>query len=835
MHRVTSPCLKRRLGLTNASRWTRQVQLEAGTLAAFLGLDTNEESSFASKKKRGTLSERLRNSQEALTRQESKVTSLIDTLKTVAADSRPISEQSSNSSQYLSKRAKRKKRKADAPPAEQPSDFSQPTSSPSSPYDETATIKGERWKDDWGTDRLAPRQPDQPDDSEQQSSEPRPPESSPIRYKRRIEGLLEDGSEENILTDLEPLSEHHPVATLSHGLDRVLFNPGVHWLQDPRSHVYNFTPWLEKIPDVNSFAFERLAGFVPSSHDDDLWKLAKQEGRTFVGSTSSLTGIMSHIYFLISGDKSVDTSPLSQAFASEPRSFTSGQRMPTSVVFRHKDGVYSIDSDKGSDVADRNILTWMGTLLEKFLTASPQEFKQLLRSNPPAPDHSIKREAYRFAKSERFVMRSQLDCHDSRLPGTGVFDIKTRAALPIRLDRFNYEENSGYLIRSLHGPLESFEKEYYDLIRSAFLKYSFQARIGNMDGVIVAYHNTARLFGFQYIPLEEMDERLYGEAEAGPRVFRKCLSLLELISDEVIKTYPGQSLKCTFETLSGTGEMNIWVQPLAEDTTGEGEATTEGASKSAGPIKQLTVTASNYVSSVPTKGPAAVNAPSDADWSIYWTISTLSKDEESIHRAYEKSQDRQFRELLLPTGVAFKNAEEFWESVNFRRRTVEDADSEAGKEDAETSASLPTFRKAGKHIKILRSMARAGKEHTDMMEEKRKGMPRIVWGEEAPWVDPEETESAACLGTQDAAEVDVPGVDVTTPSQEQEQESAVQFEADTAMPEEEPLSTTAEESHQVEDVAVRLDAGDAPEATSDSKATESGTSTPDTQTPPSGN
>lgn len=36
-------------------------------------------------------------------------------------------------------------------------------------------------------------------------------------------------------------------------------------------------------------------------------------------------------------------------------------------------------------------------------------------------------------------MRSQLDCVDSRLPGTGVFDIKTRAALPIRLDLLNYE------------------------------------------------------------------------------------------------------------------------------------------------------------------------------------------------------------------------------------------------------------------------------------------------------------------------------------------------------------------------------------------------------------
>jgi hypothetical protein len=87
-------------------------------------------------------------------------------------------------------------------------------------------------------------------------------------------------------------------------------------------------------------------------------------------------------------------------------------------------------------------------------------------------------------------MRSQLDCYDSRLPGTGVFDIKTRACLPIRLDILNFEvflfdhlkkfwlkcllqENSGYLIKSQHGLVESFEKEYYDLIRSAFLKYRF--------------------------------------------------------------------------------------------------------------------------------------------------------------------------------------------------------------------------------------------------------------------------------------------------------------------------------------------------------------------------
>jgi hypothetical protein len=42
---------------------------------------------------------------------------------------------------------------------------------------------------------------------------------------------------------------------------------------------------------------------------------------------------------------------------------------------------------------------------------------------------------------------------------------------------------------------------FYDMSRAAFLKYSMQVRIGDMDGIFVAYHNTARIFGFQYISL----------------------------------------------------------------------------------------------------------------------------------------------------------------------------------------------------------------------------------------------------------------------------------------------------------------------------------------------
>ena len=42
-------------------------------------------------------------------------------------------------------------------------------------------------------------------------------------------------------------------------------------------------------------------------------------------------------------------------------------------------------------------------------------------------------------QTDNFVMRSQLDCHDNRLPGTGVFDIKTRACISLRMDILNYE------------------------------------------------------------------------------------------------------------------------------------------------------------------------------------------------------------------------------------------------------------------------------------------------------------------------------------------------------------------------------------------------------------
>lgn len=163
-------------------------------------------------------------------------------------------------------------------------------------------------------------------------------------------------------------------------------------------------------------------------------------------------------------------------------------------------------------------------MLEKFLTTEGEDFERFLSTSPESSVPEAERkapEAYRYQKvsplhpgstpwrvyladtrqAGSLLMRSQLDCHDPRLPGDGVFDIKTRACVPIRHDRANYLANSMYDISKEKGLTQSIERELYELARSGMLKFSLQVRIGAMDGIFLAYHNTQRIFGFQYLPL----------------------------------------------------------------------------------------------------------------------------------------------------------------------------------------------------------------------------------------------------------------------------------------------------------------------------------------------
>lgn len=506
-----------------------------------------------------------------------------------------------------------------------------------------------------------------------------------------------------------PPSPQSRIATLAHGLDRVLFKPGVQWLQDPKSEVYGFTPWLQEIVPVKDFAFERLRSFVPSSRDEDLYAVAKREGRKYAGSTSSLSGLLSQIYYLISGDKPVNTTKLSRCFR-KVRTFTPGQRGAASVILHCRNGVYLVDSVEGAvpGISRKNILTWMGTLLEKFLTHSRRDFLRLTRfvDDSAVVGKEPRREAYRYAKSDKFALRSQLDCFDSRLPGTGVFDIKTRAVMAIRHDQLNFEENSGYQIYTHRGLIQSFEKEYYDLIRSAFLKYSFQARIGNMDGVFVAYHNTERIFGFQYIPLSEMDTRLFGKKASGNAVFEKCMQLLEAVLEKATRELPHQSIRLTAEKLNCEDRLRVFLEPAEWDDELQGSR----------PVIQLDVSITHYIGESATDGPTAVER-SSLPWTVLWSLSKSTSNPDVIRKNIDDARNRATYPLYLPRGVALPQMKQFWHELQFNPVAP-----------VEVPFKAELFRLPPRRIRSLRLLAAKGRQCLERSIRQQKGRRKIVLG-----------------------------------------------------------------------------------------------------------
>lgn len=355
-----------------------------------------------------------------------------------------------------------------------------------------------------------------------------------LKENLKIEEVApEDFSFEPIEVDMPP------VPMLSYGLDRVLFNPGVYRLQDPRTGVYNFDPYLEKIMPVEEFDFDALSEYKTSSKDEDLLAVTRKLGIKYTGSTSSMSSVLQHFHFLLSANRRLDHSMLSKNFPDPTNKFSRITQGPDAIFLRYKDGVYAIDADKTYDTP--NVMSWLGHSLEKLLTTERTEFERYRRSNPeqtPAEDNSAR--CFHYSKQGSILMRSQLDAQDPRLPGAGIFDLKTRAVVSIRMNHKEYQEGLGYQLRYAQGEWESFEREFYDMTRATMLKYSLQVRMGRMDGIFLAYHNIERIFGFQYLSLAEMDQVLHGQPDTclGDKEFKLSIGLMEELLNRATEKFP---------------------------------------------------------------------------------------------------------------------------------------------------------------------------------------------------------------------------------------------------------------------------------------------------------
>ncbi|KAF1981155.1 Pet127-domain-containing protein [Aulographum hederae CBS 113979] len=372
--------------------------------------------------------------------------------------------------------------------------------------------------------------------------------------------------------ELTPLSVEQPeVPRLAYGLDRVLFNPGVYLLQDPRSRLYNFDPYLQKIMPVEEFEFNLLNAYITSSKDNTLNAVATEHKKKYAGSTSSMTDVLKHFHYLLSAWREINTDMLSKGFPVLSKSFTEIQKAPVAVFLRWKNGSYAVDADKQFDSS--NILAMLGKSMEKLLTLPKEEYERYRRSSPQTSREQLEKrpESYHYTTFGDFLMRSQLDAYDARLPGSGMFDLKTRAVVSIRADVRSYERGMGYELREQQGKWESYEREYYDLIRATMLKYSLQVRMGRMDGIFAAFHNIERIFGFQYITLQDMDRALHGQLDTtlGDQEFKISLSLLNAVFDRATAAFPEQTIRFHFSTNRHAPFMYVFAEPMSEEEADE--------------------------------------------------------------------------------------------------------------------------------------------------------------------------------------------------------------------------------------------------------------------------
>jgi hypothetical protein len=132
-----------------------------------------------------------------------------------------------------------------------------------------------------------------------------------------------------------------------------------------------------------------------------------------------------------------------------------------------------------------------------------------------------------------------------------------------------------------------------------------------MDGIFLVYRNTARMSGFQYVPLREMDQCLFGCPVGGQRAPNVCVACLERLMEEIVKCRPEEvghsSLILTLQFLTpiwidhhyyvgnepSISLMRVRIEPQQWDADKNG----------ARPIAQPDVTVDNMIDDANVDGP----------------------------------------------------------------------------------------------------------------------------------------------------------------------------------------------------------------------------------------
>lgn len=183
-----------------------------------------------------------------------------------------------------------------------------------------------------------------------------------------------------------------------------------------------------------------------------------------------------------------------------------------------------------------------------------------------------------------------------------------------------------------------------------------------MDGILLAYHNTQNIFGFQYISREEMDSRIFGSSRVANKVFENCLFLFESVLDEATKKYPDQTLRLSFDTHPGSPAaiQRIFVEPVPEneenskqdaDSLEEFFETSEGGEDSSvyEPFPELSLyelKTQSFINGKQLEGP--LNAKKTDKWSMNMHLAEVHKENDEKKRMLFRAMRKKQANIRIP-------------------------------------------------------------------------------------------------------------------------------------------------------------------------------------------
>eukprot|EP01080_Neovahlkampfia_damariscottae_P001653 gene1653-12778_t len=337
--------------------------------------------------------------------------------------------------------------------------------------------------------------------------------------------------------------ENEEIPKLKHNLESVIEDRGLHLME--HHGKLQFNSFLKDIIQPSELKIQ--SQYIIPSEDLKLKELANNENISYRSSTSSMSSILSLLFLQLSNHKPTN-SYLMDSFRNFNSNFVRSILKPSMITLTPSDNdeLFSIDAYKPPlGNIEPTILSNLGITLERMLCMDENEFtSKYIDSN-----NMIDLDQFCYTKIGKFLIRAQLDCYSDKINGKKkTFDIKTRAIQMIRRNVHNYELFSNQTLNSILGINSSYEREFYDLIRSAFIKYSLQAKMGNMDGIFLAYHNTKNILGFEYLSCEIIDYYVFGNSIISEKCFEMSLSLLQNAFDELINKFERKKLRILFNS-----------------------------------------------------------------------------------------------------------------------------------------------------------------------------------------------------------------------------------------------------------------------------------------------